>query len=268
MVPASISLVNLPLELIYDISDFLPPDAVLALKLTHRNFNSILPLDSKLNKTPLSDCARLATRTYLSKPSPEPSHLRCILCKTVYPVNLFKSSSSPACIPTSFTEDVQQTDVVELPQRLCSWHVSRLVQVVHTGPGGRNQWTSHMEDMCMHCGAIQAWTKCDCRCDSCPIRPVRTYTRYLNNPIECRRFLFWKDRMRLDGQNVQDGVHGQLMVRETCWNPRIPTQNTVINVPVRFEGCSQPVMKDHIICSAMSRPQNVVGALLGPPRHL
>ncbi|EAT79620.1 hypothetical protein SNOG_12820 [Parastagonospora nodorum SN15] len=121
---SALSTINLPLELIYDISDFLPPDAVLALKLTHRNFNSILPLDSKLNKTPLSDCARLATRTYLSKPSPEPSHLRCILCKTVYPVNLFKSSSSPACIPTSFTEDVQQTDVVELPQRLCSWHAA------------------------------------------------------------------------------------------------------------------------------------------------
>lgn len=69
MVPASISLVNLPLELIYDISDFLPPDAVLALKLTHRNFNSTLSLESKLNKAPLSDCARLAIRTSLQAES-------------------------------------------------------------------------------------------------------------------------------------------------------------------------------------------------------
>jgi hypothetical protein len=219
MVSTSTTLVNLPPELIYDISDYLPPDGVLALKLTHRNFNITLPLAPRLKNTALSDCARLAIRYYLSPLNPKPSHLRCILCKAVYPINLFKSSSSPACVPTSFTEDVQQADVVELPQRLCSWHVSRLARVVHTGPGGRNEWTSHMDNMCMHCGAIQSWAKCDCGCDSCAIRPVRTYTRYLNNPLECRRFLFWKDDAIRSGQTMQDDGQRQLMVRETCWNP-------------------------------------------------
>lgn len=290
MVLPSTSLVHLPPELIYNISDFLPPDGVLSLKLAHRNFNTILPLALRLRDTPLSDCARLAIRTYLSRPNPKPSHLRCILCKEVYPVKLFKSSSSPACVPTSFTEDVQQSDVVELPQRLCSWHVGRLARVVHTGPGGRNEWTSHMDEMCMHCGAVQGWAKCNCFCDSCASRPVRTYTRYLNNPLECRRFQFWKDSTRQVNGNVQSVAHEQLMVRETCWNlsklncqtvekqrttrdqmltvPDMPTQNTIMNVPVWFEDCSPRILKDHIVCSATSRPQVVKDALLGPPGHL
>ncbi|KAL5115362.1 hypothetical protein ACEQ8H_006738 [Pleosporales sp. CAS-2024a] len=145
----STSLLSLPPELIYNISDFLSPDAILALKLTHPNLDSTLPLASRLNNTPLSDCARLAIRSHLTRPNPNPSHLRCILCKAVYPLSLFQSSSSPACVPTSVTEHVpqQQSDVVQLPRRLCSWHVNRLARIVHTGPGGRNEWTSHMEDM-------------------------------------------------------------------------------------------------------------------------
>jgi hypothetical protein len=282
MVHASLSLIDLPPELVYDISDFLPPDAILALKLTHRNLDVTLPLAPRFKDKPLSDCARLAVRTYLASPNPQPSHLRCILCKAVYPVNQFKSSSSPACVPVSFTEDTQQTEIVQLPQRLCSWHIGRLSRVVHTEPCGRNEWTSHMDKMCMHCGAIQSWAECECSCDSCPIRPVRTYTRYLNNPLECRRFLFWKDGARLNTHDLQDDEQEQLMVRETCWNPSkskpclcrpwltitgTPTKSTIINLPIKFEDRSPPVRSDHVVCPATSRPQDRVDALLGPPRH-
>jgi hypothetical protein len=48
----------------------------------------------------------------------------------------------------------------------------------------------------------------------------------------------------------------------------MPTRNTIINIPVWFEDCSPPIMQNHIVCSAMSRPQDVVDALRGPPRHL
>lgn len=283
MVHASTSLIDLPPELIYDISDFLPPDAILALKLTHRTLDATLPLAPRLKDAALSDCARLAIRTYLASPNPQPSHLRCILCKAVYPVNLFRSCSSPACVPVSFTEKTQQTDVVELPQMLCSWHVGRLARVIHTEPCGRNEWTSHMDEMCMHCGAIQSWKRCECACDSCATRLVRTYTRYLNNPLQCRRFLFWKDRAGQAEHDSQDD-RGQLMVRETCWNPSeptsrksqceswltvtgTPTENTIINLPIRFEDRSPPIPSDHVVCSATSHPQDRLNALLGPPHR-
>jgi hypothetical protein len=202
------SLLSLPPELILDLSGFLPPDGILALKLTHRYLNEIVPFLPPPKDTPFSECARVALRYYLSRPDPKPSHLRCILCKAVYPIDLFKSSSSPACVSDAIS-DASQTAVVELPQRLCSWHVGRLARVVHTGSGGRNEWTSHMEDMCMHCGAVQSWSRCNCDCGSCGLRSVRTYTRYLNNDRECRRFVFWRAR-------GDRGVGEQLMVREEC----------------------------------------------------
>jgi hypothetical protein len=203
-----------------EISDFLAPDGILALKLTHRKFNETLPFSS-LKNTSFSECAHLAIRNYLSRPNSNPSHLRCIFCKQVYPVSLFKSSSSPACVPVSWEENCEQTEVVELPQRLCSWHVGRLARVVHTEREvGMNDWTSHMDEMCMHCGAVQSWAKCGCDCDSCAMRLVRTYTRYLNNKNECRTFLFWKERVD-NAINSQDDINGRLWVRETCkscWN--------------------------------------------------
>jgi hypothetical protein len=226
MVLATTSLTSLPPELILEISDFLAPDGILALKLTHRKFNETLPFSPQLKNKSFSECAHLAIRTYLSRPNPNPSHLRCMLCKNIYPINLFKSSSSPACAPVSWEENVQQTEIVELPQRLCAWHVGRLARILHTKDYvGRNEWTSHMDEMCMHCGAIQSWDKCrsDCdSCDSCAIRPVRTYTRYLNNQTECRKFLFWKDKARHDASDLQDDVDGQLMVREMGWDPGEP----------------------------------------------
>jgi hypothetical protein len=203
------SVINLPPEITLEIADWLPPDAILSLKLTHRSFNRTLHIDLRLRSRSLSDCAHLAIRTHLARPVPNPSHLRCIYCKRVYPLSLFQSSSSPACVPTSLTDDYQRTDVVELPQRLCAWHVGRLATIVHTKSGGRNEWTSHMDSMCMHCGEIQGRKKCDCKCDSCAYRPVRAYTRYLDNDKECRKFFFWR-------QPSSQHVQGRLMVRETC----------------------------------------------------
>ncbi|KAH7076165.1 hypothetical protein FB567DRAFT_414509, partial [Paraphoma chrysanthemicola] len=184
---------SLPPEVILEIADWLPPDAILALQLTHRNFNNTLSLETRLRNTTISHCAQLAIRTYLAQSKTESTHLRCIRCKQVYPLSLFKSSSSPACVSSSLTDDHQRVDIVELPQRFCAWHVSELALIVHTKPGGRNEWTSQTDIMCMHCGNIQGRAKCDCRCDSCAYRPVRTYARYLNNREECREFLFWRE---------------------------------------------------------------------------
>jgi hypothetical protein len=220
MASSTLSLLSLPPELILEIADCLPPDGILALKFSHPILNYSLPLASRLRNRTLTRCARLAVRSYLAKPTLNPTHLRCILCKSVYPVKSFQSSSSPACAPLSFAAEVEDTEVVELPQRLCAWHVGRLARVVHTEPGCRNEWVDSSEEMCMHCGAIQSWAKCDCKCDSCSFRAVTAYTRYLNNKIECRKFLFY--RKTVTGSNActpPDAVKTQLIVRETCFDP-------------------------------------------------
>lgn len=206
----STSLLDLPPELILDIGNYLAPDAILALKFSHPMFHRILPPAREPKKTTLSRCVHLAIRTYLSPPNSTPSHIRCILCKAEYPPSLFKSSSSPACVPVS---GAGGADVVEMPERTCSWHVGSLVRKIPpTESEGRNEWVSQKNEMCMHCGAVQRWIKCGCTCDSCSFRSVRTYTRYLNNDKECKEFKF--GRNRVDGN--QDG---QLWVQETCWNP-------------------------------------------------
>lgn len=219
MTSTTLSLLDLPPELILEIADCLPADSILALKFSHRVLDYSLPLVPLLRNKTLSRCARLAIRGYLAKPTSNPTHLRCILCKAVYPLKSFRSSSSPACAPSSFAADVEQTEVVELPQRLCAWHVGRLARIVHTGPGGRNEWVYSLEEMCMHCGAMRAWTKCDCQCDSCSFRTVTAYTRYLNNNTECRNFVFYR-RAATDGSaSSQTATENQLYVRETCFGP-------------------------------------------------
>jgi hypothetical protein len=212
------TLTQLPPELILIISDYLPPDGILALTLTLRRFNSLLPVVPRLRNTTLTECARLAMRTYLSPSHPQPSHLRCILCKIVYPASMFSSLSSPACVPISFAEGTQQTEIIELPERLCSWHVGRLSRVIHTEAGGRNEWVCHMDNMCMHCGAVQRWDKCDCKCDSCSFRIVKVYTRYLNNETQCRRFVFWRNSQVGDALPSSTSQDDNLWVREICWD--------------------------------------------------
>lgn len=234
MAISSPPLLCLPPELILEISDYLPPDGILALKFTHPVLYTTLPLDIRLRNVTLSNCARLAIRTYLRRPDPRPSHMRCILCKTVYPANLFSSSNSPACIPISFSNSTLNTDVVELPRRFCAWHVGRLARIIHTKPGGRNEWVSQTEEMCMHCGAVQQWGKCECDCDSCGSRAVRTYTRYLNNNHECKKFVFWRDAATGSTKTPQI-KECQLYVRETCLDPDATEQRTSINLLVQFE---------------------------------
>jgi hypothetical protein len=213
MSSATASFMSLPPELILDIRDHLPLDAILALKLTHPRLNKTLALNPTRGQAPLSDCARLAVRTYLSPSTPKPSQHRCILCKANYPTNMFNSSNSPACLPVTAANNAQQIEIIELPPRVCCWHVGRLARIVQTEAGGRNEWVSQMDKMCMHCGEIRQRAKCNCKCESCSFRTVSTYIRYLNNRNECRRFLFWRDTPKPNESK------GKLWVRETGWDP-------------------------------------------------
>lgn len=216
-----LSLNSLPPELILCIRDYLPPDGILALKLTNRPLFNTLPLDSCSVRGPLSGCARLAVRAYLSKPNPSPSHLRCILCKSIYPANMFESSNSPAVAPT-LVSNAEQTDVLELPERLCLWHVGRFARAIPNSSEGSNKWVCTVDKMCMHCGNIQGWAKCSCRCDSCPFRVVKSYTRYSNNDNKRREFKFYRKVTRDSVSSTGEEPHTSLWVREVYRNPSKP----------------------------------------------
>ncbi|KAF2795584.1 hypothetical protein K505DRAFT_360046 [Melanomma pulvis-pyrius CBS 109.77] len=123
------TLISLPPELIYEISDHLPPDAILALKFTHPILNATLPLAPRLKNTTLSSCARLAIRTYLTCPEPKPTHIRCILCKATYPSHIFNSSSSPACVPLSFVNDGPPPEIIELPRRFYATEPTSIINL-------------------------------------------------------------------------------------------------------------------------------------------
>lgn len=202
---------DLPAELILDICDFLGLGALLALKLTAPRLNAIIRLDPRRWQAPLSNCARRAIRTSLKSSLPKSDQHYCFLCNVTYPICKFSSSTSAACVSTNMATMPQ--DIIQLPPNVCSIHVGRLARIVHTGVGGRNEWVTNTDKMCMHCGNITAWSGCDCTCDSCSFWTVQTYTRHLNNRKECRRFLFWRA-----ASPSTDGGAGRLWVRELCFD--------------------------------------------------
>jgi hypothetical protein len=230
MVPATAGFTNLPTELILDISDYLSLDAILALKLTQRRLNGILRLDRRRWQAPRSRCTQRAIQSYLAPPSSKRTHQYCILCKVTCPVDSFKSSLSPACLPMANVNIPH--DVVELPPKVCFCHVARFTRFMRTGPRGANKWVSHRVNMCMHCGDIWRWNggdaKCDCKCNSCAIREATTYTRYIGGDARLPEFVFWRETPK----STEEGV-GQLWVREIRRDAI--DQKSVLNLPVQSE---------------------------------
>lgn len=214
MATSTSALLKLPPELIFEINKYLPPDATLSLKLTHSSLNNTLPVLSQLKNKALSDCARFAIERHCTPPKANSSHVRCFVCKAKLPVNMFLSSSSPACISHPSEKDAA---VVELPPYFCAWHVGRLVRDIQTDRGDRNEWVSSIRRMCMHNLCIQDWDDCTCDCDSCGNVMVRIYTRYRSNKAKCSQFRFWRD-MTEENLDPREKIQGRLYVRECCGN--------------------------------------------------
>jgi hypothetical protein len=193
-------LIDLPVELVAEIGSFLALDALLAMKLTHPRLSLKTSLDAKVTK-PISRCSHLSIREYLVDPYLAQPRQRCVLCKAVYPRSMFRSVDDGT--------DMLLADLLELPYRICLWHISSMTRLVQTKPGGKNGWVSQLETMCMHCGSIQSWNRCSCECDSCGLREIRTFTRFLNNQKECKAFSFQASN---DGETQE----ARLVVNETC----------------------------------------------------
>ncbi|OAF99299.1 uncharacterized protein CC84DRAFT_1049726, partial [Paraphaeosphaeria sporulosa] len=113
---------QLPPELLLELSDFLPVDGILALKLTHSILNNTLPAIPRLRNRTLDRCARFAIERHRTLPDEDRQQRRCMLCKKTYPKSQFSSSSSPACLSLAFDQDGPRPEVVELPDSFCAWH--------------------------------------------------------------------------------------------------------------------------------------------------
>ncbi|KAF2112638.1 hypothetical protein BDV96DRAFT_153970 [Lophiotrema nucula] len=218
MAKSTPKLLTLPPELLVEIADYLPVDGIVAFQLSQRYLNSLIKGTPKLSRNrPLTDCAGRAIRTYLKPPSANnPPRLRCIVCRNYYPIAQFDASDSAAClsVPQFTTTTESLKEILEVPGRICSWHVGRFVRLRHTGPGGRNEWVSCIRQLCVHCGEIKGWVPCSCECESCGTRTLWTYTRYLNNNKECKTYKFWR-RNEASTDSVKDSLPGSLFVRET-----------------------------------------------------
>jgi hypothetical protein len=175
MASTTTSILELPPELILVIGDYLPRDCILALKLTRRKFNGILlspPLPKNMEP---SECERLFT---LSHESRDPTRRRCVRCKLIFDLKFFDSVGTPTEVPASVVQAAQRAESVSYPEGLCWKEAGSLLKIVYTGPGGKAGWTSQKDTWCMHCGSVQGWNKCNCNCNSCPRKTVRTYTHY------------------------------------------------------------------------------------------
>lgn len=70
----------------------------------------------------------------------------------------------------------------------------------------------------MHDGCIDGWNECNCGCSSCGYKMVRTYTRFLNNKTECKKFHFWRNVAAGPNEDPQEKIAGRLFVQEACWD--------------------------------------------------
>lgn len=163
-------------------ADFLPPAAIVALKLTCRsNFEGVT---STIDQTFRDGCASSAIRRHLEESREAPLRYRCACCKALYPSHMFEQLATP------FNHDGSQL----MFGRICRWHSGRFARVVGQpdlegspeqisgmGPRVKNKQVVRLvtEQVCMHCGRVQAWEACECECETCWYKQVLCTTTYV-----------------------------------------------------------------------------------------
>ncbi|KAG8624444.1 hypothetical protein KVT40_007511 [Elsinoe batatas] len=162
--PAPISpLLHLPPELLLHLTDHLPAPSLLSLRLTCRPLHQLLPPPRKPAET--SPCALTACNRHLTSLSDaQDNRARCALCKSLYPLSLFRRAGilSPSLpfqnFATGQSQRIIEEDEVEREEsgpgeedegievatgqglshlsddsvpvtepRICAWHINRFV---------------------------------------------------------------------------------------------------------------------------------------------
>lgn len=209
-------LISLSDALICRIASFLNPANAVCLSTICRRFRILI----KTNKSSLSRCEKwfvmaCLEQDYIDRYPPyfsrrssghhrhsrrsstqDPSRtsrldgldgLTCALCKVKHGPETWGQTSS-----RFWTFTVQDLFRTKSLSRICSWHFGKVVFPIQEAVDGTTKiprWVSSMQEMCMHCGRVQAREQCYCvadllrgremypQCGICPIRKVRVYTR-------------------------------------------------------------------------------------------
>lgn len=185
-------IVDLPVDVLYLLADYLPPASIVAAKLTCRALLNTIPVNFAA-KT-LDRCAGTAIRNHLEESKQAPFRYRCALCKNLYSRALFDKArcldpNDAHSEPPSRVSIHDHSIKTELQgPRICFWHVPRFVRDLRS-PDFRKRhgvrtyldepgvWTCHIERACMHCGYVIIGRSCTCSCASCGTRYIRTWTR-------------------------------------------------------------------------------------------
>lgn len=132
------------------------------------------------------------------------SRTRCALCKALYPVSLFDRAGFVFLDVNDLEESLSESgqvgeersvatarteSMLNVRNRVCKWHDGRFQRTLKRGKRGSNAWVKakegwKLEEACMHCGAVLAWEKCDCNCQTCWKRDVWCFTRVLEEEEE------------------------------------------------------------------------------------
>ncbi|KAF1344420.1 hypothetical protein BDV97DRAFT_372830 [Delphinella strobiligena] len=130
---------------------------------------------------------------------------RCALCKALYPVSLFDRAGFVFLDVDDLQEEslgesgqgreersvgtARTESMLNVRNRVCKWHDGRFQRTLKRRKRGSNAWVKakegwNLEEACMHCGAVLAWEKCDCNCQTCWKRDVWCFTRVLEEEEE------------------------------------------------------------------------------------
>jgi len=222
------NILDLPTELLVEISQYLHLPARLAFKISEKYIYLTLPAikPSQQDLSTLSQCAAYAISNHMLF---DKDRKCCALCKQWYPNHLFGSTTNRT-VPQE-EDELERVlrdghswlggpGMVELPEDICAWERSRFVSLLELHPPrmGNHKvrvkdneeaclgWLSKLECVCMHCGNVKVPrhsrisgypirnSTCICDCDTCGSREIRTYVQdVLKDQNRRCKSVIWKD---------------------------------------------------------------------------
>ncbi|KAF1987980.1 hypothetical protein K402DRAFT_38307 [Aulographum hederae CBS 113979] len=180
-------------------------------------------------------CKEVYPSSLFDSEAPDPVTSRVLRERNASPAPRGRSLTPQASLRRTGQPWLKRIGSLELPPHICGWHRGRFVRTLSVAqiPNSSNRdlvgktlmdfmfaqqashkrakrpgWTRKKEQLCLHCGIVQSWGTCTCRCETCVAVEVQTYTRLrgLDEAGEIGRG--W------DYEFVRD-ENGKLYVRET-----------------------------------------------------
>lgn len=190
------NLTTLPLELLWEVTSYLPESSRIALKLSNKTLLLTIPNPPRDWECNASRCERKARRRYVNEGQEiAAGRRRCVNCDLVTYADRFPTSAP-----------------------LCKWHEPRFMSnsiPANLEPGIKTSlqevarerngptWIAFDRMYCAHSREVVGWheAECNCECDSCGHFPVPCFVR-----VPCKRDTrHWRSsKLTEDGLSVDE----------------------------------------------------------------